>query len=146
MYEIKAIPTVYNGVRFRSRLEARWAAFFDLCGWKWDYEPLDLEGWAPDFSLETPVCTVFIEVKPVEKFHHSEISKTFGKAIAHWDKVQVLLLGLKPRDWFCIGFLLDPPKVRKYQFADLWEHLRREDDQETLWREAGNRVQWRRGS
>ena len=32
-YTIKAIPTTYAGVRFRSRLEARWAAFFDLCGW-----------------------------------------------------------------------------------------------------------------
>ena len=26
---IKAIETVYNGYRFRSRLEARWAVFFD---------------------------------------------------------------------------------------------------------------------
>ena len=25
----KAIPTFYNGIEFRSRLEARWAIFFD---------------------------------------------------------------------------------------------------------------------
>ena len=31
--KIAAIPTTYSGVVFRSRLEARWAAFFDLCGW-----------------------------------------------------------------------------------------------------------------
>jgi len=30
MYTIPAIPTRYNGVNFRSRLEAKWAAFFDL--------------------------------------------------------------------------------------------------------------------
>ncbi|WLF99097.1 hypothetical protein Q5698_15385 [Brucella intermedia] len=28
-YIIKAIPTEYVGVKFRSRTEARWAAFFD---------------------------------------------------------------------------------------------------------------------
>lgn len=37
-YAIKAIPTTYAGVNFRSRLEARWAAFFDLCGWKYTLE------------------------------------------------------------------------------------------------------------
>lgn len=28
-----AIPTTYADVQMRSRLEAKWAAFFDLCGW-----------------------------------------------------------------------------------------------------------------
>ena len=31
----QGIPTVYDLVRFRSRLEAKWARFFDFCGWKW---------------------------------------------------------------------------------------------------------------
>lgn len=44
---IKAIETVYNGYRFRSRLEARWAVFFDSAGIKYLYEP---EG----FEIETP--------------------------------------------------------------------------------------------
>jgi len=34
----KAIETVYNGYRFRSRLEARWAVFFDKLGVKYEYE------------------------------------------------------------------------------------------------------------
>lgn len=55
-----AIPTMYAGVQFRSRLEARWAAFFDLWGMRWDYEPLDLPGWIPDFVVDR--CLV--EVKP----------------------------------------------------------------------------------
>lgn len=46
-----AIPTVYKGVQMRSRLEARWAAFFDLMGYDWQYEPIDLDGWIPDFSV-----------------------------------------------------------------------------------------------
>ena len=52
--EIKAIETVYNGYRFRSRLEARWAVFFDAAGIKYEYEPegFDLGGglyYLPDF-------------------------------------------------------------------------------------------------
>jgi len=36
--EIKAIPTVYKGISFRSRLEARWAMIFDKLGIDWHYE------------------------------------------------------------------------------------------------------------
>lgn len=49
---MNAIPTVYAGVQMRSRLEATWAAFFDQMGWKWSYEPVDLDGWIPDFVLD----------------------------------------------------------------------------------------------
>ena len=53
---MKAIETEYKGYRFRSRLEARWAVFFDACGVKWEYEPegFDLgDGlyYLPDFLL-----------------------------------------------------------------------------------------------
>jgi len=44
---IKPIETRYRGYRFRSRLEARWAVFFDECGIEWDYE---IQG----FSVTTP--------------------------------------------------------------------------------------------
>lgn len=37
--DIKAIETEYKGYRFRSRLEARWAIFFDACNMEWEYEP-----------------------------------------------------------------------------------------------------------
>lgn len=47
----EGIPTVYKGHRMRSRLEARWAAFFDRARWPWTYEPLDLPGWVPDFAV-----------------------------------------------------------------------------------------------
>lgn len=64
IYDVAAIPTHYNSVQFRSRLEARWAAFFDLIGWKWDYEPLDFHGWTPDFLIKGKVPAL-VEVKPV---------------------------------------------------------------------------------
>ena len=42
---IKAIETVYNGYKFRSRLEAKWAVFFDAVGIKYQYE---IEGYEMD--------------------------------------------------------------------------------------------------
>ncbi|HEX6827105.1 MAG TPA: hypothetical protein VF077_12380 [Nitrospiraceae bacterium] len=48
---IKAIETQYNGYRFRSRLEARWAIFFDIAGIAYHYEP---EG----YDLSSAVCEV----------------------------------------------------------------------------------------
>lgn len=53
---LKAIETRYKGYRFRSRLEARWAVFFDALAIKWEYE---IEGfdlgsiglYLPDFCL-----------------------------------------------------------------------------------------------
>lgn len=61
-----AIPTKYRGISFRSRLEARWAIFFDALEIKYDYEPeaYDLDGlnYLPDFWL--PDQEIFIEIKP----------------------------------------------------------------------------------
>src|SRR5438270_435970 len=65
MEKFASIPTAYNGVNFRSRLEARWAAFFDLCNWSWEYEPIDLNGWIPDFRL-IGIDKTLVEVKPFE--------------------------------------------------------------------------------
>jgi hypothetical protein len=53
---MKAIETAYNGYRFRSRLEARWAVFFDTLGVSYVYEPegFELSGgvrYLPDFWL-----------------------------------------------------------------------------------------------
>ena len=36
---MKRVDTEYKGYLFRSRLEARWAIFFDACGVDWEYEP-----------------------------------------------------------------------------------------------------------
>lgn len=63
---IKSIETIYSGHKFRSRLEARWAVFFDHVGLSWQYE---LEGfqmggikYLPDFWIEELDC--FVEIKP----------------------------------------------------------------------------------
>ena len=50
MPDIKPIETYYKGYRFRSRLEARWAVFFDAMGIKYEYEP---EGFKTSVDLNT---------------------------------------------------------------------------------------------
>ena len=64
MSEVHAIPTVYKGIEFRSRLEAKWAAMFDQLGWRWEYEPFDLKGYIPDFVLKWDHGHTICEVKP----------------------------------------------------------------------------------
>lgn len=77
-----AIQTVYAGCYFRSKLEARWAVFFDSLGIRWnyepegykiggtypsdfdgtsDFEPRDVEWYLPDFYL--PDLETWVEVK-----------------------------------------------------------------------------------
>ncbi len=60
---MKARETEYKGHLFRSGLEARWAAFFDLLGWPWVYEPFELAGYIPDFVLQFKQ-PLLVEVKP----------------------------------------------------------------------------------
>ena len=66
MAEIKAIETIYNGYRFRSRLEARWAVFFDALGIRYEYEKEGFElddgtRYLPDFYL--PEVKTWVEIK-----------------------------------------------------------------------------------
>ena len=64
---MKPIETVYNGYRFRSRLEARWAVFFDTLHvvYRYEAEGYDLEGvwYLPDFWLPELDCWVEIKAK-----------------------------------------------------------------------------------
>lgn len=80
MAKYKPIPTLYNGVQFRSRIEATWAAFFDNLGWSWEYEPCDFNGWIPDFLIEgkyfVEVKTFFIE----EEWLKSEVPGDIDRA------------------------------------------------------------------
>jgi hypothetical protein len=63
MTAIRSHPTVYRGTNFRSRLEAQWAAFFDLIRWSWVYEPFDTDNWIPDFLIQGE-APFLVEVGP----------------------------------------------------------------------------------
>lgn len=88
--DIKPIETHYNGYRFRSRLEARWAVFFDAIGWGYDYEPegFDLggQGWyLPDFALYGPNLPFWVDIKPFVPNPESELNVYMGKLSATCD-------------------------------------------------------------
>ncbi len=85
-----AYPTRHNGVLYRSRLEARWAAFFDLLGWPYAYEPFDLKGYIPDFVLQFHE-PLLVEVKP--ELYFKDLEQHAGKIkVSGWDK-EILIVG-----------------------------------------------------
>lgn len=64
MSTIKAIETQYKGYRFRSRLEARWAVFFDHIGWEWEYEPEGFDlGYGVMYLPDFRIGGDYVEVK-----------------------------------------------------------------------------------
>lgn len=92
---IQSHETKYHGALFRSRLEAKWVAFFDLCGWDWIYEPYTISGWLVDFLIRGKDTDVICEVKPISRRDEkleSEISRRMMKKV----KMEPLLLGLAP--------------------------------------------------
>jgi len=69
---IKAIETQWKGYRFRSRLEARWAVFFERIGVEWQYEPQgfqrewpfgEVHKYLPDFRITIGSNAYWVEVK-----------------------------------------------------------------------------------
>lgn len=62
---IRAIETEYDGHRFRSRLEARWAVFFNAVGLTYEYEiegfEMDGTRYLPDFYI--PSLNRWFEIK-----------------------------------------------------------------------------------
>lgn len=66
MSDIAPIPVEYSEVRFRSTLEADWAATLDAFGIEWQYEPIGVQLpsgilYRPDFYL--PQIATWLEVK-----------------------------------------------------------------------------------
>jgi len=85
---IRSKKTPYNGILFRSKLEAKWAVFFDSLGVGYKYEPewdevdigIGYIQYKPDFYL--PDLDLWIEVKPVGfgKMKYENIKKAEGWA------------------------------------------------------------------
>ena len=114
----QTIETRYGGCRFRSRLEARWAVFFDHMRLKWEYEPEGYrlpngELYLPDFFLPEldvsgKALGLFVEVKPDRRENRvwdppHGLPKCSGLAT---EEIPVLLAVGYPDD--CMGFLFAP--------------------------------------
>lgn len=101
---IKAIETRYKGYRFRSRLEARWAVFFDSLGVKWEYEregfDLGKSGYyLPDFFIPE---LGWVEIKPASLDDDEE------------DKLQAFGSKIEQRIYVFIGNIPNPETVDLY--------------------------------
>ncbi len=166
------IPTRHLETNFRSRLEARWASFFDLIGWRWTYEPFDADGWIPDFLIAGD-APFLVEVGPVALL--SEFSTKAAKPLAAVAPYPTLIAGISPTvlaqetagylttdgggagtanaDWAICGSCGAISIFHEFgefrlrpcgHMADEHPILAfLERDVSVLWARAGNRVQWK---
>lgn len=90
---IQAIETRYAGCRFRSRLEARWAVFFDHLGVPWEYEPqgfvTTLGPYLPDFLI---AGHTYVEVKG----HEAALDQFLLRTFVDETRTRLLVLGPVP--------------------------------------------------
>lgn len=99
---IKALPAFYKSIQFKSRLEARWAYYFDNLRLDWVYEPEGFElpsrRYLPDFLIEGKT---WAEVKP-ELWLADNYSYTLCnhliELVQHTRKSLILLEGLPRPD------------------------------------------------
>ena len=113
---MKPIETNYKNHKFRSRLEARYAVFFDAIGLKWIYE---MEGYIlqngqcylPDFYL--PELDCFVEIKPDSaSMEDTEKARIFGK-----EKSIALMKGLPSNKPFKVFSPFDQMQDYLFQFV-----------------------------
>ena len=107
---MKAIETKYQGYRFRSRTEARWAVFFDTLNIEWEYEleGYDLDGtwYLPDFWL--PELGIYAEIKGVSFNKLTETEQIKIRKLAYYSREPVVVLDGTPHDKDYIMFEYDP--------------------------------------
>lgn len=126
-------PTRYAGVRFRSLLEARWAALFDAVGWTWDYEPDDLRGAAADFIVDVPgYGPTHVEIRPARDL--DQLAKLGRRAATSGNAAGVMVFGLGPfGDGRTLGARFDGAS---------WTRVRTKTDLRDMWRDAYNPAAW----
>jgi hypothetical protein len=114
--DIKPIETYYKGYRFRSRLEARWAVFFDALGIKYQYEPQGFRmvygmRYLPDFALYNihwrgehasaytgkPGSPLYVEIKGADKYSDIRIDDRV-RMEAFSKRFPLIVLGNIPRN------------------------------------------------
>lgn len=126
------VPTRYNHVNFRSRLEARYAAFFDQMRFPWTYEPPtdDLaSGWLPDFLIGH----VLIECKPALTTDALEPACTKVERSGY--KGHVVIFGLNP-------LIALSGSVRGA--GTIWRKAGWSRPTNLAWAIAGNMTQWKK--
>ena len=103
MADIQAIETIWAGDRFRSRLEARWAVFFNAAGIRYIYEPEGFykiccpgdnrdpgDKYLPDFYL--PEYDIYAEVKGERPGIGEEVKKAVNIMANKFNRKVLLIL------------------------------------------------------
>ena len=123
------IPVTYSGVRFRSTLEADWAATLDSLNIEWQYEPEGVQlpsgdRYRPDFYL--PRIATWLEVKGPGGERLGK-ARELAEAVLHspkctghsedganddgcghwWDPYQLVVVGLAPVRGAVTAYLID---------------------------------------
>jgi hypothetical protein len=109
----ESVVTVYNGIRFRSRLEARWAVFLTAAGIPYEYEKRLIRakgepGYVPDFWLPGP--EQHLEVKG---FLYPE---GFARIMNIASRIDLVVLGRLP-PWFGDGW---PIRFHRHRDGELY--------------------------
>lgn len=116
---ILPIPTEYAGVKFRSRLEARWAVYLDLVGIEWQYEKEGYQlpsGWyVPDFWL--PRHKKWMAIKYENGFGAAEFLKC--RDLCEFTKFDVVMADGDPRPTAFMGFWPGDYKLRSGEVATI---------------------------
>lgn len=106
----KAKDTEYGGILYRSKLEARWAQFFDSTKIRHKYElikiDLGIDKYTPDFWL--PEFRLWVEIKPFRQYRPH--SKCYRLAIE--TRRPVLLIQGNPEHY--VVDMFDPNARRKF--------------------------------
>lgn len=109
---LRTADAQYNGVLFRSRLEARWAVFLDRLHLRWQYEPEafilpDGTPYAPTFLIHTPQNERrWICIKPAGV--DSDPQFTAFKKAAEAGPIWPTLASGSPLDWIQSGHTFCP--------------------------------------
>jgi hypothetical protein len=129
--DVEAIETEFNGVKYRSRTEARWAVFFDKLGVEFSYEPKKVtlsngEWYLPDFYLND--FDAYFEVKAENDAIVTEECRKARQLAADLDGKRVWLAAGGPS--------ADRPNIL------MLEHWKPEDTIEDILKAPENRYQF----
>ena len=128
MRKTAGIPTEYNGVIHRSRLEAKWAMLMHRMGWRAAYEAIDGSFYIPDFIVQG-ANPIGMEVKDVILWQHlhNHADKVDRGMADHWSGV-LLIVGAEnllgdPRNQ-CAGIIRDTRTNRSIWMPCQWTRCR----------------------
>lgn len=129
MNELKAIETVYNGYRFRSRLEARWAVYFDTLGIRYEYEKEGFDlgeagRYLPDFWL--PQVNMWAEVK-AQPLNFVERDKCIALCLSTGFSVLALVGTPDLKEYSAFETQDDGKDVFEYEYTLCMEYVRSEN-------------------